>query len=502
VINLSMTGPANDFELYLYDPSQTLVRSSLGAGSTESITYTAGTTGTHYARVDGAAGTFNATTPYALTISVSDALTVSPASVSQSAPEGSTTPVATGLTLGGTSPLAWTAATTQNAPWLGLSATSGTTPSTLTLTLDPTGLTPGTYRDTVVVTAAGALGSPDSTPVTFTITCTDAYEPNGSFGTASPLTSGVSVVAKLCTTTDDDYYAISVIAGQTINLALTPPPAFLYDAVLYSPAQNFILRLSSNGNPVQTSHVAAFTGTYYVLVERLTGSVSTTQAYTLTVTLQDALTVSPASVSQSAPEGSTTPVTSDLTLTGTNPIGWTAATTQGAAWLSLGATSGTTPGTLTLTLDPSGLAIGTYRDTVVVTATGAVGSPDSTPVILTITCTDSFESNDSFATASPITSGTPVMAKICSSSDVDYFSFAANAGQSITVTLTPPATEDYHFTLYDPAQGQIIDVHSGGAAVSTTQTAGSTGSFYVRVYGFSSFDFSATVPYTLTVTVQ
>ncbi|HEX9215580.1 MAG TPA: hypothetical protein VF864_01250, partial [Gemmatimonadales bacterium] len=48
----------------------------------------------------------------------------------------------------------WTAHRAANAPWLTLADDSGSTPDTLRLALDPSGLARGTYRDTIVIVPA------------------------------------------------------------------------------------------------------------------------------------------------------------------------------------------------------------------------------------------------------------------------------------------------------------------------------------------------------------
>ena len=325
--------------------------------------------------------------PANTTTACQPALSVTPAAVADTAQVGTTIPDTAELTVSGTSGLAWTATSTQSSSWLTLSATSGTTPSTLTLTLDPTGLVAGVYEDTVVVTSGVVVGSPDSTPVTFTITCSDVFEPNDSFVDASGLTLGAATSGTICSSTDEDYFSFSASTGQDITVTLTPPSSEDYHVSLYDPSQSLVTDLHTGGTTASRTRTATSTGTHYVRVYGF-GSFdfSTTTPYTLTVTT-DQLTVSPASVGQSAQEGSTTAKTADLTLSGTNPLAWTAATTKNSTWLSLSATSGTTPSTLTLTMDPTGLIAGTHEDTVVVVAPGAAGSPDSTPVTLTITTT-------------------------------------------------------------------------------------------------------------------
>ena len=78
---------------------------------------------------------------------------VTPARVVDSAPAGSGTTRAAALVLSsarGDAP-PWTAHRAANAPWLTIATDTGSAPDTLQLTLDPTGLDPGTYRDTIVI---------------------------------------------------------------------------------------------------------------------------------------------------------------------------------------------------------------------------------------------------------------------------------------------------------------------------------------------------------------
>ena len=88
-------------------------------------------------------------------------LTVTP-SLSFSATQGGASPAAKTLTVGAGA-LAWTAS--ENVSWLSLS-TAG---NEITVTPSVTGLTAGTYTTDVTVSAPGAIGSPKTVPVTFTV---------------------------------------------------------------------------------------------------------------------------------------------------------------------------------------------------------------------------------------------------------------------------------------------------------------------------------------------
>lgn len=94
---------------------------------------------------------------------------VSPSSFSFTATAGGANPANQSLSItntgGGT--LNWTAS--DNATWLSVSPTSGTAPSTVTVSANIAGLTPGTYNGTITVTATGATNSPVGVPVTLTV---------------------------------------------------------------------------------------------------------------------------------------------------------------------------------------------------------------------------------------------------------------------------------------------------------------------------------------------
>ncbi len=66
---------------------------------------------------------------------------------------------------GGT--LNWTISTSSG--WLSASPASGTAPSVTAIAADISGLSPGAYEDTLVITAPGATNSPQKVPVTFIV---------------------------------------------------------------------------------------------------------------------------------------------------------------------------------------------------------------------------------------------------------------------------------------------------------------------------------------------
>jgi sugar lactone lactonase YvrE len=84
--------------------------------------------------------------------------------------------------------LPFTASTTDN--WLALSASSGTTPSSLQITIDPRGLAPGSYQGTIQLASPLAAGSPLVVPVRLSVipgaALGPAYDLKSFAGTGQP----------------------------------------------------------------------------------------------------------------------------------------------------------------------------------------------------------------------------------------------------------------------------------------------------------------------------
>ena len=99
------------------------------------------------------------------------------------------------------------------------------------------------------------------------------------------------------------------------------------------------------------------------------------------------LTVSPTSLAFNVPWGNPGPQQA-LTIgnSGAGTIAWTAQVTQGNSWLNLGAFSGTTPGTLFVSVNSVAAGVGTHTGTIRIIATtpGTLNTPQDIPVTLTV----------------------------------------------------------------------------------------------------------------------
>jgi glucose/arabinose dehydrogenase/PKD repeat protein len=97
-----------------------------------------------------------------------------------------------------------------------------------------------------------------------------------------------------------------------------------------------------------------------------------------------ALAVSPGSLSFTAVEGAAAPPAQSLSVTNTGGGTLSFTTSDDASWLAATPASGTAPGSVSVSVSHTGLARGTYTGNVVITASGATGSPRSVPVTLTV----------------------------------------------------------------------------------------------------------------------
>jgi glucose/arabinose dehydrogenase len=112
------------------------------------------------------------TVPVTLTLAppTPPVLAITPSTLTFSATVGGSAPpsqpVAVSNTGAGT--LSWT--TSDDQPWLSASPAGGTNAGTVNVSVNPAGLSAGTYTGTVTVAAAGASGSPKTVAVTFSVT--------------------------------------------------------------------------------------------------------------------------------------------------------------------------------------------------------------------------------------------------------------------------------------------------------------------------------------------
>lgn len=118
--------------------------------------------------------------------------------------------------------------------------------------------------------------------------------------------------------------------------------------------------------------------------------------------------------------------------------------------------------------------------------------------------TDGDEPNDSSTQATALASGVATAGYISTPTDVDWFKIVVTATGTLTFNLTVPAGKNYDIELYGGANLGFIKGSYGdtGTTESISYKATTTGTYYVRVYGYpiGNGSFSTTAAYSLTAT--
>lgn len=186
-------------------------------------------------------------------------------------------------------------ATSYNLQWKLSSASTWTTVSGLTSTsYNLSGLSASsTYNYQVQANCNGTTGS-YSAAASFTTSsgggggCSDPYESNNSRNTAKSITPGTAINALIGSTTDNDYFKFNVTSSnRNIKIDLTNLP-FDYDLRLYRNSTQ--VGISENGGTTPEQIIfnnASTSPTYYPRVYGYNGANSTTQCYTLLVSLSN-----------------------------------------------------------------------------------------------------------------------------------------------------------------------------------------------------------------------
>ncbi|MFN7923114.1 MAG: BACON domain-containing carbohydrate-binding protein, partial [Bryobacteraceae bacterium] len=312
------------------------------------------------------------TVPVSLTLSTAaPTLTASPTSITQTStangPLASSLPVTVSNT--GASAITWSVSANQ--PWVNLSPLTGTASVSSTgafvVRSNPTGLAVGTYNATVTVSAPGL---PSQTiPVTFNVLTQPTL-------TVSPSALTFSASAGGTTPPAQPLYVVNG-GGGVLTWTASADAAWIG------------LTINSGGMFVQPNLTGLASGTYTGNITiTATGAAGSPQTVPVTLNLAaatpSAISSSPASLTFNHYVGGARPTARLLSLTnlGNGSIPWTASSNQ--TWLSAGQPSGSTSALLPISVQPNGLAAGTYTGAITLSSTAGSGSTATVPVTLNV----------------------------------------------------------------------------------------------------------------------
>ena len=147
-------------------------------------------------------------------------LTLGTPALTFNAAVGAGSPAAQGITITNTGggALDWTAA--RNQTWLTLDSLGGTAPVTINASVSPSGLTAGTYWDTITVTSPGAAGSPQTIAVTFNVQDVQVAIGQGGSDSAT-VTAGSDAVYNLAVTGAGGYSGLAAFTCSGLPAGAT-----------------------------------------------------------------------------------------------------------------------------------------------------------------------------------------------------------------------------------------------------------------------------------------
>jgi hypothetical protein len=271
---------------------------------------------------------------------------------------------------GGT--LNWTAS--DDAAWLFLNPTGGVGDAAVTLTVDITAMTAGTYFATVTISDPSATNDPQTAEVTLNI----AEAPPTIFleGTSFTFTAtegGANPADQLLTITN--------IGGGTLNWTASDDAAWL----ALNPVSG-----TGDGMVTLSVDITGLTPDTYVATVTVSDPAATNDPQTASVTLvvnpvaeNPEIVLDPSYFSFEMDEGGPNPADQVLHVIngGTGTLSWTAA--KDSAWLLLSKVSGVAPDDIVLSIDGASLVAGEYQDTIWVSG-NAFNSPQAAIVDLVV----------------------------------------------------------------------------------------------------------------------
>ncbi len=333
-------------------------------------------------------GSGQTTLPILVTVAVSNSseLVVSPPSGFgvESAPQGGAS-FTLPISLTSTDPLTPVtfSASTSSVPgtWLGIAGnTFGSTPQNLSILISPGSLSPGQYSGTISITSPSLGSTTLMIPVTLTVTSNVNVTLTPSSLSFTEAQGGPAATAGLPAQTLT-FASSGGLATFTAGIAsITGGSNWLQIAPISGQA-NGVIQVSVLPNALSQGSYTA-----QVLVSfQNAATAPITVPVVLTVTPPQTLSVPAAPLSFAYQIGGAQPATQQLAVSSTGGgVAFTAATTS-SGWLSVNATSGTTPQSLSVSVNTQGLQAGTYTGSIAVGAPGVLASPITISVTLTIT---------------------------------------------------------------------------------------------------------------------
>ena len=368
-----------------------------------------------------------------------------------------------------------------NSTWITATVPSGAT--YVSVSVNQSSLSTGTYSGSVSVSQSGAANSPTAIPVLLVVngggsggsTGSLSFNPSSmSFSSLNGSTPGAQTLSVNANSSTSFVGTVTYTSGSGSWLTVTP-----------------LSGVTPTNLTVSTNPAGLAAGTYGATISFNANGLIQTVPVSLTVSTNGGgntgnITVTPTSLTFTAPQGSS-PGAQSISVasaSGTAGVGFTVQVTAGSNWLATSANvNNSTPTTLTVSVNSTILQPATYNGNIQILPTG--GNAVNIPVTLTVTApasisatpttlTFNYRAGDSAPASQPI----------------------AVAGSGLAFTATASSTGNW--LLASPASGTA----PATVNVSINTTGLSTGTYTgtVLVAGTNGASGSTTVTVTLNVT--
>ncbi|MBI1747735.1 MAG: hypothetical protein HYR55_14275 [Acidobacteria bacterium] len=363
---------------------------SLGAGAMTQLSFSVNISGLTAGSYTGAlrfsaaaADNSPQTVPITLVIAPPPRIDIDPTPLIFAAMQGGPNPAAQVLTLGniGGGPFTWTATTTPG--WLSVLPASGTLASgattTLSLAVNITGLTAGSYAGSLRINAAEADNSPQTVPITLVIAPRPRIDLDLTPLVFSAMQGGPNPAAQVLT--------LGNIGGGPFTWSASTTPSWLS----VFPASGTLASGATTTLSLAVNITGLTAGSYAGSL-RINAAEADNSPQTVPITLiiapRPRIDIDPTPLVFSAMQGGPSPAAQVITMgnIGGGPFTWSASTTPG--WLSVLPQSGTlAPGALTqlsLSVNITGILAGSYTGSLRITSPEADNSPQTIAVTLAV----------------------------------------------------------------------------------------------------------------------
>jgi uncharacterized protein (TIGR03437 family) len=351
--SLQITSSAAPITLSINTPTSWLSVTPTSGATPLALNVTADPTGLAAGSYTGSITVNTLTIPVVLVVSGAPTITASPASLQFNYQLGGALPASQSINATSVSG-ALNATVSTPTSWLSVSPASGTTPFTISVSINPTGLVAGSYTGIVNI---------NTTAIPVTLNITQATTPSFSVTpTALSFATNLGVAPAAQT-----LAARSSTPGLAVNASTTTAWLSLATSATTTPA-DITVRVDPTGLTAGSYNGSVLVNAISVPVTLVVSNSATTQ-----------WTLSPQSMGLFLIQGAALPELPTARISST-PAGQSFRVSSSAPWLTPTVNQSTTPATLSLGLTVASLAVGNY--TGVITVTPTVGDPLSLTVNL------------------------------------------------------------------------------------------------------------------------